>query len=108
MSDRYTIDTEEFEEDAIPSWKLKEIQNAKELESEFNNPQRSSYSLGDIINGFELIKRKRSKDGKRWLKQVRFRCTRCSKEFSRNISTVKNLKKCKFCKEITLHKVLHT
>ncbi|MEJ2373745.1 MAG: hypothetical protein P8Y22_06140 [Sulfurimonas sp.] len=99
MTDKYTIDTEEFEEDEIPSWKLKEIQNAKELESNINNPQRCTYSVGDVINGFEIINRKRSKDVKRWLKQVRFRCTKCSKEFSRNISTVKNLKKCKFCKE---------
>lgn len=99
MTDKYTIDTEEFEEDEIPSWKLKEIQNANELESNINNPQRCTYSVGDVINGFELIDRKRSKDGRRWLKRVRFRCAKCSKEFSRNISTVKNLKKCKFCKE---------
>lgn len=84
MSDKYTIDTEDFEEEEIPSWKLKEIQDAKELASIIDNPQRSTYSTGDIVNGFEIIGRKRSKDGKRWLRQVRFRCTLCKKEFSRN------------------------
>lgn len=99
MSDKYTIDAETFEEDEIPLWKLKETQDARELEKNINFPERSTYSVGDIVNGFEIIKRKRSKDGQRWLKQVRFRCTKCNKEFSRNISTVKDLKKCKFCKE---------
>jgi len=98
MSEKYTIDTEEFTEDEHPSWRLKEIQNAKELEAAINNPQRTTYSIGDIVNGFEIINRKRSQDGKRWLKQVRFKCTQCHHEFSRNISTVKNLKKCRFCK----------
>ena len=98
MSEKYTIDTEEFTEDELPSWRLKELENARELEEAINNPERATYAIGDIVNGFKIINRRRSKDGKRWLKQVRFRCTKCQHEFSRNISTVKNLKKCGFCK----------
>jgi hypothetical protein len=97
MIDKYTIDTEEFFEDDIPSWKLREIQGAQEAEQQINSPERCTYSIGDIVNGFEIMNRKRSKDGKRWLRQVRFKCMKCHQEFSRNISTVKNLKKCKFC-----------
>jgi len=97
MSDKYTIDEDDFIEDELPSWRAKELESAREVEETINNPERKFYGVGDILNGFEIINRRRSKDGKRWLKQVRFRCTQCGSEFSRNISTVKNLKKCKFC-----------
>ncbi|OQX58717.1 MAG: hypothetical protein B5M52_04925 [Helicobacteraceae bacterium 4484_230] len=90
--DKFTIDTEEFEEDDVPLWLLKQQEDAKYAEEKTNKNEKITYKEGDQVGNFLFVRYIKFKN------RAMFRCTECGKQFQYNIYSIKNKKRCKWYK----------
>ena len=84
--------TDEFEEDEIQPWLLKQIEDAKEAEARYNSNEKVLYKEGDQVGNFLFVRYMVYKN------RAVFACPECGKKFQYNIYTIKNKKRCKWYK----------
>lgn len=91
--DRYTVDeSEEFFEDELPAWLLKQQGDALSAEALANVHEKIRYKEGDQVGNFLFVSYMKYKN------RAVFRCQECRKKFQYNIYGIKNKKRCKWCK----------
>jgi hypothetical protein len=90
--ERYTPDTEPFEEDDVQPWLLKQQEDAKAAEEKANRNERIRYKEGDQVGNFLFVRYMKYKN------RAVFACAECGKKFQYNIYTIKNKKRCKWYK----------
>lgn len=92
MMDRFTPDDALFEEDEIPTWLLKQQEDAKEAERLASLNEKTIYKAGDQVGNFLFVKYMRFKN------RAVFECQECGRKFQYNIYTIKQKKRCKWYK----------
>ncbi len=92
MADRYTPDTEPFEEEELPEWQLKQRQDAEQAETLAKRNEKIVYTEGDQVGSFLFVRYMKAKN------RAVFACPNCGKKFQYNIYTIKNKKRCKWYK----------
>ncbi|QOP40970.1 hypothetical protein [Sulfurimonas marina] len=90
--DKYTVDTDEFEEDLEPSWLIKQKEDAKLAEESYAQNKKIIYKAGDQLGNFLFVKYNKAKN------RATFECQDCGRKFTYNIYAIKNKKKCKWYK----------
>ncbi|MEA3373595.1 MAG: hypothetical protein U9Q62_07905 [Campylobacterota bacterium] len=90
--DRYTADTDDFEEDEAPAWLLKQQEDAKSAEEEALKNEKILYKAGDQVGNFLFVRYMAYKN------RAIFECQECGRKFQYNIYTIKNKKRCKWQK----------
>jgi hypothetical protein len=90
--ERYTLDTEPFEEDDLPPWLLKQQEDAKAAEERANSNEKTRYKEGDQVGNFLFVRYMKYKN------RAVFACSECGKKFQYNIYTIKNKKRCRWYK----------
>jgi transposase-like protein len=90
--ERYTPDTDDFEEDEIPAWLLKQQEDAQRAAELANKNEKIVYKEGDQVGNFLFVRYIKFKN------RAMFRCPDCGKQFQYNIYTIKNKKRCKWYK----------
>ncbi len=91
--DNYTVDTDPFDEDEVPSWLLKQREDAEKAETLANKNEKTIYKEGDQVGNFLFVKYMKYKN------RAVFACPDCEKKFQYNIYTIKNKKRCKWYKK---------
>ena len=92
MSERYTVDTDPFEEDELPPWLRKQHEDAVHAETSARKNGKTLYQEGDRVGNFIFVKYSKFKN------RAVFACPLCGKRFQYNVYTVKNKKRCKWYK----------
>ncbi len=95
--DKYTVDDDPFDEEELPSWLIKQQEDAAEAEALANTHQKTVYKEGDQVGNFLFVKYMRYKN------RAVFACPDCGKKFQYNIYTIKNKKRCKWYKKHLKH-----
>jgi hypothetical protein len=90
--DKYTADTNPFEEDALPAWMLQQEADAARAEAQALENAKTLYKEGDQVGNFLFVRYMRYKN------RAVFACPDCGKKFQYNIYTIKNKKRCKWYK----------
>ncbi|WP_304543055.1 hypothetical protein [Sulfurimonas microaerophilic] len=90
--DKYTVDTDEFEEDLEPSWLVKQKEDAKLAEESYAQNKKTVYKAGDQLGNFLFVKYNKAKN------RATFECQDCGRKFTYNIYAIKNKKRCKWYK----------
>ncbi len=90
--DKYTIESDPFEEDETPSWLLKQQEDAKEAETLAIKKEKILYKAGDQVGNFLFVRYITYKN------RAIFECQECGRKFQYNIYTIKNKKRCKWQK----------
>ena len=88
--ERYTADTEPFEEDPLPSWLLRQQEDARFAEAEHAKRERRSYIEGEAVGDFIFVRMTRYKN------RAVFRCPECGRQFVYNLYAIRNKKRCKW------------
>jgi hypothetical protein len=83
---------DDFEEDAIQPWLLKQREDAIEAEKHANENEKIFYKEGDQVGNFLFVRYMKYKN------RAIFSCPECGKKFQYNIYTIKNKKRCKWYK----------
>ena len=82
----------EFEEDAEPTWLVKQREDAKLTEAAFAKNEKIIYKKGDQVGNFLFVHYNKFKN------RATFECQECSRKFTYNIYSIKNKKKIKILK----------
>lgn len=90
--EKYTVDTDDFEEDEIPSWLLKQQEDAEHAEALANRNEKVVYKEGDQVGNFLFVRYMKYKN------RAVFQCQECGKKFQYNVYGIKNKKRCKWYK----------
>jgi len=90
--DKYTVDKEEFVEDAEPSWLTKQREDAKFAEEAYAKNEKIIHKEGDQVGNFLFVKYNKAKN------RATFECQDCTRRFTYNIYSIKNKKRCKWHK----------
>ncbi len=92
--DTYTQDTSDFEEDATPPWRAKQLADDAFVEEQLAAPApKSAYAPGDEIGPFRYVRPMKYKN------RAIFECIECGKQFQYNIHGIRNKKRCKWYKK---------
>lgn len=90
--DSYVVDTEPFEEDALPGWLRKQLEDAERAETLARQNEKILYREGDQVGNFLFVRYMKFKN------RAVFACPECGKKFQYNVYTIKNKKRCKWYK----------
>lgn len=88
--DRYTKDTDPFEEDTLPPWLAKQQEDDRWVETELSKKEKTVYKEGDIVGIFRFVRYAKYKN------RAVFQCMECGRKFQYNIHTIKKKKRCKW------------
>jgi len=91
-SDRYTVDTDPFEEETEPSWLTKQREDAAEAEAALLKNEKTLYREGDQVGNFIFVRYMKARN------RAVFACPDCGKKFQYNVYGIKNKKRCKWYK----------
>lgn len=83
---------DDFQEDEIQPWLLKQLRDAEEAEKRLNSSEKISYEEGDQVGNFIFVKQMAYKN------RAVFACAECGRKFQYNIYAIKNKKRCKWYK----------
>jgi len=83
---------DDFQEDEIQPWLLKQLRDAEEAEQRLNSSEKISYEEGDQVGNFIFVKQMAYKN------RAVFACAECGRKFQYNIYAIKNKKRCKWYK----------
>ncbi len=89
-SDRYTVDTDPFEEETEPSWLTKQREDAAEAEAALLKNEKILYREGDQVGNFIFVRYMKARN------RAVFACPDCGKKFQYNVYGIKNKKRCKW------------
>lgn len=92
MKNRFTADTDPFEEDALPEWLARAREDAERAETLAAKNEKTVYREGDQVGNFLFVRYMKFKN------RAIFACPDCGKKFQYNIYTIKNKKRCKWYK----------
>lgn len=84
---------DDFEEDEIQPWLVKQLQDAQEAQWRYNSNEKIGYKEGDQVGNFLFVKQMAYKN------RAVFACPECGRKFQYNIYAIKNKKRCKWYKE---------
>ncbi len=90
--ERYTADDSDFEEDELPSWLSKQIEDARHAEALAQKNEKILYKEGDQVGNFLFVKYMKFKN------RAIFQCQDCGRQFQYNVYTIKQKKRCKWYK----------
>jgi len=90
--DKYTIESDPFEEDEEPTWLIKQREDAKFTEDAYAKNEKRLYKAGDQLGNFIFVKYNKAKN------RATFECQECTRRFTYNIYAIKNKKRCKWYK----------
>ncbi len=82
----------EFEEDAEPTWLVKQREDALLAEKNYSKNEKIVYKEGDQVGNFLFVQYNKFKN------RATFRCQECGRKFTYNIYSIKNKKRCKWQK----------
>lgn len=82
----------EFEEDAEPTWLIKQREDALLTEAEYAKNEKVIYKEGDQVGNFLFVNYNKAKN------RATFLCQECGRRFTYNIYSIKNKKRCKWYK----------
>lgn len=82
----------EFEEDAEPTWLLKQREDALLVAEAYAKNEKIIYKTGDQLGNFLFENYNKAKN------RATFKCQECGRKFSYNIYSIKNKKRCKWAK----------
>lgn len=88
--DRYTPDFNPFEEDNIPPWLAKQLEDDTWVEEQLAKKEKLLYREGDIAGIFRFVRYMKYKN------RAVFQCPECGRKFQYNIHAIKNKKRCKW------------
>jgi transposase-like protein len=91
-TERYTPDTEPFEEDAEPAWLARQREDAEKAAELANKNEKIRYNEGDQVGNFLFVRYIKFKN------RAMFRCPDCGRQFQYNVYTIRNKKRCKWYK----------
>ncbi len=92
MNGRYTVDSDPFEEDALPGWLRRQLEDAEQAETLARQNGKTVYREGDQIGNFRFVRYMKYKN------RAVFACPECGKKFQYNIYAIKLKKRCKWYK----------
>jgi len=92
MTERYTADTDPFDEDDIPPWLRRQYEDAERAEALALSNEKSLYREGDQVGNFLFVRYMKYKN------RAVFACPECGKKFQYNIYTIRNKKRCRWYK----------
>lgn len=87
-----TLETEPFEEDAEPTWLIKQREDARITEEAYAKGEKTLYKAGQQVGNFLFVKYNKAKN------RATFECQDCGRSFTYNIYAIKNKKRCKWYK----------
>jgi len=90
--DKYTLDTEPFEEDKEPTWLTKQREDAEFAQKSYEKNDKILYKEGQQVGNFLFVKYNKAKN------RATFECQDCGRRFTYNIYAIKNKKRCKWYK----------
>ena len=90
--DKYTIDSDPFEDDETPFWLLKQQEDARHAEAQTLKNEKYLYREGDQVGNFLFVRYMAYKN------RAIFECQECGRKFQYNIYSIKNKKRCKWYK----------
>ncbi len=88
--EKFTEDTDPFEEDVIPPWLAKQLEDDEWLEKQAEMNGKLIYKTGDTVGRFRFIRYTKFKN------RATFECPECGRKFQYNIYGIKNKKRCKW------------
>jgi hypothetical protein len=90
--ERYTPDTDPFEEDELPAWLVRQREDAERAAELANKNEKTVYKEGDQVGSFLFVRYIKAKN------RAMFRCPDCGRQFQYNVYAIKNKKRCKWYK----------
>lgn len=93
--DKYTIDTDGFEEDLIPEWLARQQADAKQANEDYRRHETIRYREGQQVGNFIFVRDMKCKN------RAVFACPECGKKFQYNLYAIKNKKRCRWYKTHT-------
>jgi hypothetical protein len=90
--DKFTADTDPFDEDALPAWMAQQRADAERAEALARQNGKIRYREGDQVGNFLFVRYMKAKN------RAVFACPDCGKKFQYNVYTIKNKKRCKWYK----------
>ena len=87
---KFTPDTDSFEEDTIPPWLAKQLEDDQWLEEQAEKNGKVLYKEGEMVGGFRFVRYIKFKN------RATFECPECGRKFQYNIYAIKNKKRCKW------------
>lgn len=87
---KFTPDTDPFEEDTIPPWLAKQLEDDQWLEEQAKKNEKVFYKEGDMVGDFRFVRYIKFKN------RATFQCPECGRKFQYNIYAIKNKKRCKW------------
>lgn len=90
--ERFTADSDPFEEDEIPLWLVRQQEDAAEAARLASQNEKILYKEGDQVGNFLFVRYMAYKN------RAIFACQECGRRFQYNIYTIKNKKRCKWQK----------
>lgn len=90
--EKFTPESDGFEEDEIQPWLLKQREETAAAEARANANEKITYAEGEQVGNFLFVKYMKYKN------RAIFACPDCGKRFQYNIYTIKNKKRCKWYK----------
>lgn len=88
--DKFTPDTAPFEEDTVPPWLAKQLEDDKWLEERAKKNEKVLYKEGEMAGSFRFVRYIKFKN------RATFQCPECGRKFQYNIYAIKNKKRCKW------------
>ena len=88
--ERFTVDTDDFTEDELPPWLLKQREDAARAEALANRREPLRYEEGNQVGNFLFVRYVTFKN------RAMFRCPDCGRQFQYNVYAIKNKKRCKW------------
>jgi len=82
----------EFEEDAEPTWLVKQREDALFAAQAYNKNEKIIYRKGDQVGNFLFVHSNKFKN------LATFMCQECGRKFTYNIYAIKHKKRCKWYK----------
>ncbi|MHC3994354.1 hypothetical protein ACXWTF_05955 [Thiomicrolovo sp. ZZH C-3] len=92
MMERYTADTDRFEEDEEPLWQRVQREDAERAAIAASQREKTVYREGDQVGNFLFVRYMKAKN------RAVFACPDCGKKFQYNVYTIKQKKRCKWYK----------
>lgn len=90
MPEHFTTDADPFEEDEIPTWLAKQIEDARQAEELAQKNEKLCYKPGDQVGNFLFVHYMKYRN------RAVFECQECGRKFQYNIYTIKQKKRCKW------------
>ena len=90
--EKFTADTDPFEEDDVPGWLRKQREDAARAETLARSREPLRYQEGERVGNFVFVRYMKYKN------RAVFACPVCGKKFQYNVYTIRQKKRCRWYK----------